>query len=194
MKISKYLLVLVSTILLAGCAESSEIQTDESPNPSTTSFESKADNITSESTISNQIKNTSKLKFDNTITNIPDLTDVKSVEFERCDWTKTELTNSFVDAVNYFASSNNKKKIDLNDLSFSYIDSIEGDNRSGFAPTVMLIFIARSFPRSWRMDVRGSQGCCPHRSCCTLMRCYSIVKFGEGLYCPSLSSRWERLF
>lgn len=30
-------------------------------------------------------------------------------------------------------------------------------NESGFAPTVMLIFIARSFPKSWRMDVRGSQ-------------------------------------
>ena len=49
-------------------------------------------------------------------------------------------------------------------------------NGSGFAPTVMLIFIARPFPGSWRMDVRGSQVCCPHRSCCTLMRCYSIVK------------------
>ena len=67
-------------------------------------------------------------------------------------------------------------------------------NGSGFAPTVMLIFIARPFPGSWRMDVRGSQVCCPHRSCCTLMRCYSIVKFREVLYCPSLSSRWEPRF
>ena len=48
---------------------------------------------------------------------------------------------------------------------------------------------ARPFPGSWRMDVRGSQVCCPHRSCCTLMRCYSIVKFREVLYCHSLSSR-----
>lgn len=127
MKISKYLLVLSSVILLAGCAEAPEKQTDESPATSTTAIESKVDNISSESTISNQIKNTSKLKFNDTITNIPDLSDVKSVEFERCDWTKTELTNSFIDAVNYFASSNSKKTIDLNDLSFDYIDSIEGD-------------------------------------------------------------------
>ncbi len=29
-------------------------------------------------------------------------------------------------------------------------------NRSGYTPTAMLVFIARSFPRSWRMDARGS--------------------------------------
>ena len=29
-------------------------------------------------------------------------------------------------------------------------------NRSGYTPTAMLILIARSFPRSWRMDARGS--------------------------------------
>ena len=64
-------------------------------------------------------------------------------------------------------------------------------NGSGFAPTVMLIFIARPFPGSWRMDVRGSQVCCPHRSCCTLMRCYSIFKFLKGVFSPFTCIRKE---
>lgn len=73
------------------------------------------------------ISNTSKLNFDDAVISIPDLSQVKSVEFERCDWTKTELTNSFVDTANSFASDNNYMKIDSDNLTFDYIDSIEGD-------------------------------------------------------------------
>lgn len=52
---------------------------------------------------------------------------MKSVEFERCDWTKTELSNSFLDSSNSFACDNDYQKITSDDLTFDYIDSIEGD-------------------------------------------------------------------
>ena len=58
--------------------------------------------------------------------------------------------------------------------------------RSGYTPTVMLIFIARSFPRSWRMDVRGSQVLLPAP---ILLHTYVLLfnfQVSERLFiCPS---------
>ena len=95
--------VLLVIGLLCGCASTNQ-PTDSTGNSSYT------DKITSGSTNSvinsnnnAAIPNTSKLKFDDAIINIPDLTDVKSVEFERCNWTKTELSNDFINAVDLFS-------------------------------------------------------------------------------------------
>lgn len=118
--------VLLVIGLLCGCVSTNQ-PTDSTGNSSHT------DKITSDSTNSvinsnnnAAIPNTSKLKFDDAIINIPDLTNVKSVEFERCNWTKTELSNDFINAVDMF-SQRSKNVLNASDLSFDYFDSIEGD-------------------------------------------------------------------
>lgn len=115
--------VLLVIGLLCGCTSTNQ-PTDSTGNSSYT------DKITSDSTNSvinsnnnAAIPNTSKLKFDDAIINIPDLTNVKSVEFERCNWTKTELSNDFINAVDMF-SQRSKNVLNASDLSFDYFDSI----------------------------------------------------------------------
>ena len=67
-------------------------------------------------------------------------------------------------------------------------------NRSGYTPTAMLILIARSFPRSWRMDARGSQVLFP--APILLHTCVLLFNFQvtERLFCLSYIREWEGLF
>ena len=69
-------------------------------------------------------------------------------------------------------------------------------NRSGYTPTAMLIFIARSFPRSWRMDARGSQ--VSLSAPILLHTCVLLFNFQVSerlfLFAPLLIGNWERHF
>ncbi len=115
--------------LLSGCSSDKQPKehTENSTSKDVVSISENEHNTNENNNPQMTISNTSKLNFDDAVISIPDLSQVKSVEFERCDWTKTELTNSFVDTANSFATDNNYMKISSNNLTFDYIDSIEGD-------------------------------------------------------------------
>lgn len=70
-------------------------------------------------------ENSENLNFDNAIIDVPEVSEVKVVDFERMDWTKTELLNSVVECANKFADVYDIDHINTSDLEIIYHDEIE---------------------------------------------------------------------
>lgn len=73
----------------------------------------------------NNIANVSQLDFGKAIINIPELSEIRTVEFQRWNWTKTELTNCFIECTNTFADLRELEHINADDISYIYHDEIE---------------------------------------------------------------------
>lgn len=128
MKTNSKLCIVTSLImvsLLTGCS----VKKPSAPNTPTASDNgSNTSDVTENGTVSaskNGYENSPNLNFDNAIINVPEIPEVKVVEFERKEWTKTELTNSMVECANKFADLYDAEHIDASDLEFLYLDEIE---------------------------------------------------------------------
>lgn len=116
---------LMMVSLLTGCS----VKKPSAPNiPTASDNSSSTSDVTESSTVSaskSGYENSPNLNFDNAIINVPEISEVKVVDFERKDWTKTELTNSMVECANKFADMYDVEHIDASDLEFLYHDEIE---------------------------------------------------------------------
>ncbi|MCM1228254.1 MAG: hypothetical protein NC320_12700 [Clostridium sp.] len=119
---------LITAGLLCGCSDNqqqSQIGESVSNNSVVISDENSDYDINSDT--KNEIANTDKLIFDESVINIPDVSEAHSLIFKRRDWTKTELSNEFKECVNIFSDAHDINHIENNDLSYSYIDSLDGE-------------------------------------------------------------------
>lgn len=116
---------LIMVSLLTGCS----VKKPSSPNmPNASDNSSNTSDVTENNTAAASkigYENSPNLNFDNAVINIPEVSEVKVVDFERMDWTKTELLNSVVECANKFADIHDIEHINTSDLEIIYHDEIE---------------------------------------------------------------------
>lgn len=116
---------LIMVSLLTGCS----VKKPSSPNiPNASDNSSNTSDVTENSTAADSksgYENSENLNFDNAIINVPEVSEIKVVDFERKDWTKTELLNSVVECSNKFADMHDIEHINTSDLEIVYHDEIE---------------------------------------------------------------------
>lgn len=160
--------------------------------PSSTNIPTASDNVGNTSDVTENstaaasksgYENSPHLNFDNAIINVPEVSEVKVVNFERMDWTKTKLLNSVVECSNKFADTHDIEYINTSDLEIVYHDEIED---CGHGETV-----GRNLTQIYIKDNDKLAGIYNHYSCFFSIRSKTedISSLGDYTYFTSDSDK-----